>query len=75
MERFNLKKLHDVEIKEEYQVKISNRSVLWKMNDNGTSKGSGGGGQREYQKEKIKEFEINKLYNLYSSPSIIQVIK
>jgi hypothetical protein len=25
MERFNLKKLHDLEVKEKYQVKISNR--------------------------------------------------
>jgi hypothetical protein len=25
MERFNLKKVHDVEVKEQYEVKISNR--------------------------------------------------
>jgi hypothetical protein len=27
MERFNLKKLNDVEVKEQYKVKISNRSA------------------------------------------------
>jgi hypothetical protein len=34
MERFNLKKLHDVEVTEEYQVKISNRfAALGNLND------------------------------------------
>jgi hypothetical protein len=43
MERFNLKKLNDVEVKEQYQVKISNKFVaLWKTwMMKWTSKGGG----------------------------------
>jgi hypothetical protein len=39
MERFNLKKLNNMEIKEQYQVKISNRcGVLENMDENEGSK-------------------------------------
>jgi hypothetical protein len=34
MERFNLKKLNDVEVKEEIQVKISNNFVALENSDN-----------------------------------------
>jgi hypothetical protein len=34
MERFNLRKLNDVEVKEQYQVKISNKFVVLENLDN-----------------------------------------
>jgi hypothetical protein len=44
MERFNLKKLNDAEIKEQYQVKISNRFAgLENLYDNSILSGSDDG--------------------------------
>jgi hypothetical protein len=37
MERFNLKNLNDVEVKEQYQVKISNRFATSKNLDDGNN--------------------------------------
>jgi hypothetical protein len=31
MERFNLKKLNEIESKEQYRVEVSNRLQLWKI--------------------------------------------
>jgi hypothetical protein len=43
MERFNLKRLNDVEVKVQYQVKISNRFAALENFDNGGGGGGGGG--------------------------------
>jgi hypothetical protein len=45
MERFNLKKLNDVAVKEQYQVVISDRfAALENFSDGGGGGGGGGGG-------------------------------
>jgi uncharacterized membrane protein len=44
MERFSIKKLYDVEVKEQYQVKVSSRfAALENVGGGGTGGGSGGG--------------------------------
>jgi hypothetical protein len=52
MERFNLKKLNEVAVKEQYQVKISNRFATSENLDYDEMTGGGGGGDMDINRDR-----------------------
>jgi hypothetical protein len=59
MERFNLKKLNDVEIKEQYQAKVSNRFTLLENLDDDDG---GGGGDASAAVDDDDDVDINRAW-------------